>query len=197
MLKYQFKINEEITRWTTEVLIKQNPQWGWWIAFTNPTAGPWKKITAPNKKGIFEEIYRFNREEKRPDLVLVNDSKKAVLVIEAKYNLNSILDTKQMEKSIKVVKDMSLIMQEIEHNTWNERRKYHYFTSFLWFSHNPTEENILVENNQVNTLIEKEGNSFAFEKFPVNIVIYENEKGDLKNKFVFRNQTHENLDFHL
>jgi hypothetical protein len=41
-MNYSYNLTEEICRWSFEVHIKKLESW--WIAFTNPTAGPWKKI---------------------------------------------------------------------------------------------------------------------------------------------------------
>ena len=40
-----------------------------------------KKLESKKADGCFEEAYRFGREEKRPDLVLVNDILKKVIII--------------------------------------------------------------------------------------------------------------------
>jgi len=80
MNEYEYSINEEITRWVLEVYINNHTD-NWKIAFTNPTAGPWKKIIAPSTS---KEIYRFIREEARPDLIIVNDILSTILIIEAK-----------------------------------------------------------------------------------------------------------------
>ena len=63
---YSYTINEEIVRWAFEVFLRNKSEDKWWVAFTNPTAGPWKKIEAPNNGGKLFEIYRFAREEDRP-----------------------------------------------------------------------------------------------------------------------------------
>ena len=49
-----YKINEEIVRQTLEVKFKKNSGGDydeWFICFSNPTAGPWKKIMFPTKVG--------------------------------------------------------------------------------------------------------------------------------------------------
>ncbi len=84
MINYTFNSNEEIARWSTEVYLKNHVDLGWWVAFTNPTAGPWKKILALSEEGTFVEIHRFIREGERPDLILVNDKLKVVVIVEAK-----------------------------------------------------------------------------------------------------------------
>ncbi len=68
MLKYSYSINEEITRWVTEVYLKSNPNLDWYIAFTNPTAGPWKKICVKNDT---ENLLKYiDLTEKRNVLIL-------------------------------------------------------------------------------------------------------------------------------
>ena len=42
MIRKINRVNEEIARWAFEIIFKKNDQWT--IAFTNPTAGPWKTI---------------------------------------------------------------------------------------------------------------------------------------------------------
>ena len=74
-------LNEEISRWAFEIIFKSNHQWR--IAFTNPTAGPWKTIKALNAEGEEGEVYRFPLEETRPDIILYNDELEAILIIEA------------------------------------------------------------------------------------------------------------------
>ena len=50
-------ISEEIVRWSFEISVNRSDDW--LIAFTNPTAGPWKRITAPDSDGKRGEIHRF------------------------------------------------------------------------------------------------------------------------------------------
>ena len=66
------RLNEEIARWAFEILFKTNTEWK--IAFTNPTAGPWKTIKANSLTDNTEgEVYRFILEEDRPDIIMYND----------------------------------------------------------------------------------------------------------------------------
>ncbi len=65
-------------------IYKKRAKNGWWVAFTNPIAGPWKKITALDGTGLPVEIYRFEREGERPDLILVNDIFKLVMIVKQK-----------------------------------------------------------------------------------------------------------------
>jgi len=179
MIKYKFKINEEITRWVTEVYVNSNPDVGWWIAFTNPTAGPWKKITAPNESGECVEVYRFNREEERPDLVLVNDKLKQILIIEAKDYCKKLITEAQMKKSIRVIDDMSSLLSECNAVSWRERKNYKITPSFLWFSKD--KEDIKPEDKLVTESFRKYAESNT--ENVVNIIVSANDKGALENNF--------------
>ena len=190
MLKYQYRINEEITRWTTEVYIKNNPNKNWYIAFTNPTAGPWKKITVKNEKGKSIEVYRFDREEKRPDLVLINDKEGLILIVEAKYDLGDLLNDVQMIKSVKVVVDMAEVLRNISVEEWEARKKYRIVTSFLWYSSNPV--NALAESKLVNKKYH-ENMTKGLNKETVNIIIYKKDEV-LTNLFISENKIYNDID---
>jgi hypothetical protein len=190
MLKYQYRINEEITRWTTEVYIKSNPNKNWYIAFTNPTAGPWKKITVKNEKSKSIEVYRFDREEKRPDLVLINDKKGVILIVEAKYDLGDLLNGEQMVKSVKVVVDMAEVLKNISVKEWETRKKYKILTSFLWYSSNPV--NALAESKLVNKKYH-ENITKGLSRETVNIIIYKKNEV-LTNLFITENKIHNDID---
>jgi hypothetical protein len=190
MLKYQYRINEEITRWTTEVYIKSNPNKNWYIAFTNPTAGPWKKITVKNEKSKSIEVYRFDREEKRPDLVLINDKKGVILIVEAKYDLGDLLNSEQMVKSVKVVVDMAEVLKNISVKEWETRKKYKILTSFLWYSSNPV--NALAESKLVNKKYH-ENITKGLSRETVNIIIYKKNEV-LTNLFITENKIHNDID---
>ena len=64
----EYRLTEEFARWAFEIVCKQSPNW--YIAFTNPTAGPWKAINAFDKKGREGRIYSFDAKDKRPDIIL-------------------------------------------------------------------------------------------------------------------------------
>ena len=53
------KLNEEIARWAFEILFTDRSDWV--IAFTNPTAGPWKTIKASNEFGEIGEVSLVSR----------------------------------------------------------------------------------------------------------------------------------------
>ena len=83
------RLNEEIARWAFEILFKDLNDWV--IAFTNPTAGPWKTIKASDINGEIGEVYRFALKENRPDIVMYNDDLQTVMIIEAKDNIDKLV----------------------------------------------------------------------------------------------------------
>jgi hypothetical protein len=192
MINYTYKINEEIARWATEIYIKKHSKLKWWIAFTNPTAGPWKTIVAPNDKGKYQEIYRFEREGERPDLILVNDEVKAIIIIEAKDNYVKLADASQMIKSIRVINDISDVLKEIKKKHWGERKSYRIIPSFLWACEN--EANIEVENESVRNIFDK-NNTTTIDNKLLNVVIIQDTKGNLSNTFIYENKRYKHLDF--
>ena len=122
-IKYSFKLTEEISRWAFEICINRHNSW--FIAFTNPTAGPWKRIMGRNSNGEVGEVHRFEREEMRPDLVLVCDELQVVLIIEAKDSLTKLLTDKQMDKSADVVRGLAQTLRNKKSKPfWGERAFY-------------------------------------------------------------------------
>lgn len=127
------RLNEEISRWAFEIKIEQLEDWK--IVFTNPTAGPWKKIQVKNSKGQEGEVYRFKLEEKRPDIVAINDDLKLILIIEAKDDIEKLLNKEQLEKTVKVTEDIAIILKETQNNIyWENRYKYDVVLGLLWGS---------------------------------------------------------------
>ena len=118
------RLNEEIARWAFEIRTKNNPDW--FIAFTNPTAGPWKTIKARSlTTQEIGEVYRFALEEDRPDIIVYNDNLKCVIVFEAKDRLNKLTNHNQAKKSIEVVKKLAKkIRIEISNEYWRGRNDY-------------------------------------------------------------------------
>ena len=128
---YQFKLTEEIARWSFEVICKQNPDW--YIAFTNPTAGPWKTVKSKNINGVEGEVYRFNLEETRPDIVIINDKLQIIIIIEAKDTIDKLTLQSQPQKSIEVVDNLNKIFKSIRSNDfWGNRTEYKIITGLLW-----------------------------------------------------------------
>lgn len=131
MSNYDYKLTEEISRWAFEIHIHNNEYWD--IIFTNPTAGPWKRLESKNKNGVKGEVYRFDRDEARPDIVLVNDKLNIMLIIEAKDSLKKLVKEDQVRKSCQVVVDMAKILKGIHDNEyWLTRHTYSIYNGLLW-----------------------------------------------------------------
>ena len=130
---YTYKLTEEISRWAFEIHIKNINSW--WIAYTNPTAGPWKRVESYDEKSEKGEVCRFGRDEKRPDIVIVNDELKIIIIFEAKDSLDKLKSKNQIEKSCKVVEDMAKTLYSITDNSyWGERYSYKKYNGLLWGS---------------------------------------------------------------
>lgn len=134
-------ISEEIVRWGFEVQVDRSPDWE--VAFTNPTAGPWKRIMGVDNRGISGEVHRFEIEEKRPDLVLYSDRFKTVIIIEAKTDLQGLGDKVQLPKTSELFKRLSGVLQSKKLNKyWAQRAEYKYELGLLWGKKSETEEQI-------------------------------------------------------
>jgi hypothetical protein len=189
-MKYSYEINEEIARWVTEVYIRTQRSKDWWVAFTNPIAGPWKKITALNGEGVPIEIYRFEREGERPDLILVNDKYKLIIIIEAKDFYQKLVAGDQMEKSVRVIAEVSKILEDCKNEHWGERSTYRIVPSFLWFAPDP--KKILEEDSKVRSAFEK--SSGMNKDDLLNIVITKDpSSGELFNNFVYKGKVNKDL----
>lgn len=135
-------ISEEIIRWSFEIAINHSRDW--FIAFTNPTAGPWKRITAPDSQGKFGEIHRFEIDETRPDLILVNDGKRHVLLIEAKTNFSDLRKPAQLHKTASLFRDLTNTLKEKStNNYWGARSSYEYSLGLLWSSDGESQNEIV------------------------------------------------------
>ena len=128
------RLNEEIARWAFETVFKKNSAWR--IAFTNPTAGPWKTIKADSLlNGNEGEVYRFILEEDRPDIIMYNDALKAVIIFEAKDSLEKLLVEKQATKSADVVIKLAQLLQgKYDNEYWRGRQSYKIILGLLWGS---------------------------------------------------------------
>lgn len=130
--KYDVRLTEEVARFAFEVYIDGNAN-NWFIAFTNPTAGPWKTLKVPDFSGRMVEVYRFFREEERPDVVLVSDRDRVVLIIEAKDKIAQLAAGSQPEKSSRVVAAMRDVLSSLADNSlWSQRANYRYIGGLLW-----------------------------------------------------------------
>ena len=136
------RLNEEIARWAFEILFKSNTAWK--IAFTNPTAGPWKTIKAGSiATGEEGEVYRFILEEDRPDIIMYNDSLECIIIIEAKDSLEKLLVHDQAEKSAAVVVKLANILGSKASNPyWRGRENYKVVLGLLWGSTDQPETDI-------------------------------------------------------
>lgn len=128
---YSYRLTEEIARWAFEIICRGTSDW--YIAFTNPTAGPWKSVKSRAADGTEGEIYRFGSNEERPNIVLVNDRLGIIIIIEAKDFLENLTAGRQISKSVQVVSDMSGILHGLRNNKfWQTRWQYKIITGLLW-----------------------------------------------------------------
>jgi hypothetical protein len=126
-----FRLTEEVVRWRFELALRSTTPW--WIAFTNPTAGPWKRVMGRAANGSEGEVYRFSREEDRPDVVAVSDSRKQIMVVEAKDSVASLETAIQVKKSSSVVIELSKALAALDANPfWGERATYSVIAGLLW-----------------------------------------------------------------
>ena len=128
------RLNEELARWAFEIIFKTNTSWN--IAFTNPTAGPWKTIKTVSKEtGEEGEVYRFILEEDRPDIIMYNDALEDVIIIEAKDSLDKLQVRDQAKKSAAVVVKLANLLAEKGSNEfWKGREGYKIILGLLWGS---------------------------------------------------------------
>ena len=92
-----YNLTESICDQVVVVSTKLN---GWIEWFSNPTAGPWKRIGIPGVSSLagtgFEQL------EKRPDLMLYHKSAKPkVLIIECKDKIDKLIDSANQNDQIK------------------------------------------------------------------------------------------------
>lgn len=131
MMVFDYNLTEEVVRWSFEVMISKNHDW--LIAFTNPTAGPWKTIKLLDRYQRIEDAKKFEIDEKRPDLILINYRLKEVIIIEAKDNLNKLMPFKQIEKTVNVyIKIKTFLKEELDPSDWNDLDKFNYRFGLMW-----------------------------------------------------------------
>lgn len=130
------KVTEEVARWVFEVHLREVPEWS--VAFTNPTAGPWKRVMARDAQGSMGEVHRFLREDTRPDLVLVSDVHAAVVIVEAKTRLGQLASPAQAQKTVAVVDRMGRLLRSLNSNRyWRDRTEYQILCGLLWGAETP------------------------------------------------------------
>lgn len=133
------RLNEEISRWAFEIKIEVIPEWK--IIFTNPTAGPWKRIMCSDEFNNVGEVYRFQLEEERPDIIMINDSLEAIVIIEAKDSLSKLIEQSQISKTVEVTDIMARMFKNKSDNKyWGKRSKYKTYLGLLWGSETPNSE---------------------------------------------------------
>ena len=133
------RLNEEISRWAFEIKIEMIPEWK--IIFTNPTAGPWKRIMCSDEFNNVGEVYRFQLEEERPDIIMINDSLEAIVIIEAKDSLSKLIEQSQISKTVEVTDIMARMFKNKSDNKyWGKRSKYKTYLGLLWGSETPNSE---------------------------------------------------------
>ncbi len=112
------------------------------------------------------------------------------MIVEAKYDLRSLLNDEQMKKSVKVVYDMATILKKIKHEIRKDMKDYQIITSFLWYCHdlkNGIYESNLVEAKYMTHILE------GLSRDIVNILIHK-ENSSLTNSFVFKNKLFHDLN---
>ena len=62
----------------------------------------------------------------------INDYLKEIMIIEAKNSIDKLIQGAQIEKSVKVVGELSAILKEINNPFWNNRKKYPITLGILW-----------------------------------------------------------------
>ena len=181
MSNISYRVSEEIVRWTLEVFL-DNAQTDWWTAFRNPTAGPWKTVTAPDMKGVYQEVYRFTRDEDRPDLIVVNDKVRRVLVIEAKDTFQRIGNEFQVEKLLRAVPTIEALLTQRSASVWRDRAGYLFWPAFLW--HSRALESAVDEDTRIFRICEHLKADFQWlsRSTTISIVIV-NERGTLRPIF--------------
>jgi hypothetical protein len=124
-------VSEEVVRWALEVQIAASQDW--FIAFTNPTAGPWKKVIGRDSSGKEGEVHRFEVDETRPDLILVSDRFRTVFIIEAKTNFKSLRQESQLQKTAQLFDRFKELLESKSDNPyWGERSRFKYVLGLLW-----------------------------------------------------------------
>jgi hypothetical protein len=125
------RVSEEIVRWALEVRVAASQDW--FVAFTNPTAGPWKKVNGRDSSSKEGEVHRFEVDETRPDLILVSDRFRTVFIIEAKTDFGSLMNENQMQKTAQLFDRFEALLKSKAANLfWADRSNYAYALGLLW-----------------------------------------------------------------
>lgn len=128
-----YKLTEEIVRWRLEILIEDSADA--WISFTNPTAGPWKRLVGRDNSGASGEVMRFTREADRPDLVIVDDKARRIFILEAKDDAKGLCAKEQITKTVRTFNDLTASLKKISSNKyWGGRSAYDFIPGLVWGS---------------------------------------------------------------
>jgi hypothetical protein len=136
VLHYKVDLSEEIVRWVFELeILKSTSRL---VLFTNPTAGPWKRVVVKTDK-VEYELFRFGRDEERPDVIALCDARRLLLIIEAKerveqFNADVIRKTFELTRRFK-----ELFANYDKHEDWLSRREYTVQAGFLFGAHGDAE----------------------------------------------------------
>lgn len=134
-------LSEEVVRWALEVELQRGSTWK--IAFTNPTAGPWKRVMAENSVGELGEIHRFEIDEKRPDLIIYSDTHKTVVIVEAKTDISGLQNSDQIVKTSTLFTSLSeMLKQKSSNGHWGSRATYSYQLGLLWSKKRETSRDV-------------------------------------------------------
>lgn len=95
-----YTLTEEIARQAVEVIFRDAAT-DWYVAFSNPTAGPWKLIRL-QVKGSAIQVGTYLKEELRPDLILQSPRNRQLLVLEAKRSVDELLRPGQLRRTADV-----------------------------------------------------------------------------------------------
>lgn len=179
MKDISYKIDEEITRWTFEVIMKNSEDW--FIAFTNPTAGPWKRIEASsNILGEIHEVYRFDIDEPRPDLIIYNDDLQLIIIFEAKKRPQELIKPSQIINSCEVIINMTEKLSASDADVWKSKTHYKVLMGLLWFEDpNISEKEIFdVYSEELNKQLSKHPNlnKLILNDFLISIITKQDNK---------------------
>jgi hypothetical protein len=135
----EYKLTEEVARQAVEVIFAGVP--GWYVCFSNPTAGPWKLIRLMTPEGP-KEVDRFLKEDVRPDVVLQHFDQDIFILLEAKDQVQKLLNDTQMEKSIGMfqseIRRLQGLVTRFEGKSAEQR--YTHLTGFLYPSSDPARD---------------------------------------------------------
>ena len=88
---------------------------------------------APSQTGRLGEVYRFAVNEPRPDLILVSDTHRRVVIVEAKTNISQLSNANQRSKTASMFIDLKTQLVSLTSNEyWKARCNYAFHLGLLW-----------------------------------------------------------------